>query len=194
LDETLVKGYHRKGKPGRRLAVRKIVGRVGCSKDTEHHNIRVALTEVCSWSVMLPFCCLCVPPDGVSRKSKLVLLYDWLGFVVHLVYSDGAAVYAVPSKWKAEGANRISHRVHDHNDPVHPFCDPVDRDLNSNRVESMNSLLKTTCLFPARGSYEPHLNSVVQEFAYHRKDENTSLSRYVCCVYFHLYMHCAIVL
>lgn len=67
LDETVVKGFHRKGKPGRRVAVKKVLGLVACSKDVEHRSVRVALTEYLGRSVMIPFCCLCVPPDGASR-------------------------------------------------------------------------------------------------------------------------------
>lgn len=69
LDETVVKGYHRKGKPGRRVAVDKVLALVACAKDTDHRSVRVALTQSLSWSVMIPFSCLCVPPDGVERTS-----------------------------------------------------------------------------------------------------------------------------
>lgn len=70
LDETLLKGYHRKAKPGRRVSVSKILGLVACSKDKEHKSVRTVLTESLGWAVMLPFCCQCVPPDGTARTSE----------------------------------------------------------------------------------------------------------------------------
>lgn len=71
LDETVLKGYHRKGKPGRRVAVSKVIGLVGCCKRKEHQSVRIVLTECVGWNIMVPFCCLCVPPDGVTRTSML---------------------------------------------------------------------------------------------------------------------------
>ena len=98
---------------------------------------------------------------------------------VVLVYSDGQAAYEVPSKWRVQRADRIAHKPYPHNDPRHPFVHPVDRDRHSQRVETINSLIKTLTLFPQRGSYEPHLSCVLQEFAFHRDDGNSKLIRYV---------------
>lgn len=105
---------------------------------------------------------------------------------MYLVYSDGNPVYAIPARWKAPGADQIRHVHHDHNDPKNSFVSPTDREKHQQPAESQNSALKTTTLFPQRGAYEPHLSSVVQEFAFHRDDGLDKLNRYgtvVSCVY-----------
>lgn len=95
--------------------------------------------------------------------------------VLYVVYTDGNPVYAVPSKWKAEGADKILHKCHPHNTSV--FVPKDDPDRNNQMAENRNALVKTTTLFPARGSYEPNLHKSVQEFAFHRDDGYEKLPR-----------------
>lgn len=182
IDETVVKGYHRKAKPGRRVAVSKVLGLVACAKHQQDRSVRIALTESLAWSVMLPFCCLCAPPDGVARTSMLMLCCSFFAIMwccLSVVFSDGNPVYAVPSKWNVESGDKITHRFHPHNDPKHPFRDAKDKELTSNPVENVNGLVKTLTLFPSRGCYEPHLNIAIQEFAFHREDGSTKVARYL---------------
>lgn len=94
-----------------------------------------------------------------------------------LVFTDGHPAYAIPCKWKVPEGKGITHYAHDHNNKMHPFVDPKNPENNSQRVENVNSLIKTTALFPMRGSYEPHLHSVVEEFGFHREDGSSKLPR-----------------